>query len=125
MNSTQTAQGDQKTASATSPFDQITELEKRENERVEKELAGLNAETEQKKAEIVKKEEEEKEQLRQKAKQDLKKYSETELSAVLADAKSASEKECKDLKSKADNNQASLVSKLTSDASNPEFLLGA
>lgn len=122
MNSTQTAQGDQKTASGTSPFDQITELEQRENARIEKEISAMRKEKEEVTQSVSVKEETAYEEMKAKAKQELKEYSNTELKAMLHTAEEEADAECSALKKAAATKEQEAVQELISIVKNSDSL---
>ena len=119
MDSTQTAQTPANSAQSTSPFDQIRELERRENERVETELSAMQKEKEEVSASVSKKEEQAMDELKTAAKKDLKEYSETELASIVATAKNEAGSECESLKSSSTNKKADAVKMLVEKAKDP------
>lgn len=128
MKATKTATGSQKTGSddrGASPFNQITELEKRENERVEKEISALEKEKQEVMTTCQNKEEEAEHNMRQKAKGELKEFSEKELSQIVDAAKKEAEAEAKKLEEEYKKFEASAAKDLAQKAKDPDFLLAA
>ena len=125
MNPAQTAQRSQKTGSSTSPFDEITALEERENARTEKEISALQKEKEEVSQSLLLKEEQAREELRTEAKAELKAYSEKELGTIVQKAQREAEKECEALEEGSKKKKASVVKDLVTKATDPDFLLAA
>ena len=122
MTSAQTTTTIQNSGHQTSPFDQIQELEQREMERLKKEISAMAKEKEEIIQSMEKKEEQATEELKNQAKKDLKKYSETELSTILANAQKESDEECKKLEAIYKSREASVIQTLVSKASDVDFL---
>lgn len=122
MNSTQTAQGDQKTASGTSPFNQITELEQREKVRVEKEISAMQKEKEDVSQSVAKKENAAAEELKVKAKEELKEYSENDLKQILTKASKEAESDCVSMEQSASAKESDAVKELVNIAKDPDSL---
>lgn len=118
MNPTQTAQDPQNSSTGTSPFTQIQELEKREKERVEKELVAMQKEKEEVAQSVAKKEGITTDEYKEKAKAELKEYSEKELTVILSAATTDAESEVKRIESAAKNNEPAAVQELVSIAKN-------
>lgn len=122
MNPAQTATGSQKSASGTSPFDQITALEEQEKARVEKEISAMAKEKNEVSASLQKKEDEASEEYREKAKKDLKEYSEKELTKIINAAKKDAEQEGGKLEKEYAKFEASVVKELVQKAKDPTAL---
>lgn len=110
----------QKTAIGSSPFDQIAALEQSEKQRMETEFAGMQSEKEEVSASVQKKEEQATEEMRQKAKQELKTYSENDLSEILSSTGKDAEKECAAIEEKAKSSEKVVLEKLMTLAKKPE-----
>ena len=122
MNPTQTSTGDQNSSTGTSPFTQIQELEKREKERSEKEVIAMQKEKEEVSQSIAKKEAQSTEELRGRAKGELKEYSATALSQILQTAKEDAENKVQSVEEKTKKNESSAVKELVNIAKNPDSL---
>ncbi len=122
MNPTKTAQGSQNSSTGTSPFTQIQELEKREKQRCEKEVVAMQKEKEEVSQAIVKKEAQATEELKNKAKAELKKYSEKELTQILSQATTDAQGEVSSVESHAKKNESSAVQNLVNIAKDPNSL---
>lgn len=126
MNPTQTAQSTQNSGTAATPFEQIKELERREKERVEKELLAMQREKEEVSVSVAKKEEQASEELKAQAKKELKQYSETELTSIVTEGQKEAEKECSALESSFESKKDAAVNMLVENAKNPDtFFLKA
>lgn len=109
-----------KTATATSgqsgsginPFDQIVALEKAENERAGTEISALQAEEGKRKEEYNLQEEEADQESKGEAKDDLKKYRETELIPILKQAETDATSNCDKLNAAYEKNGKDLAKKL-------------
>lgn len=122
MNPTQTADPTQNSGKSASPFDQIKELERREKERTEKELDAMLKEKEEVSQAVAKKEEQSSEEMKAKAKEELKAYSESELTQIVANGQEEAEKECTALESSYKNKKEAAVSLLLEKAKDPTAL---
>ncbi|MCA9370342.1 MAG: hypothetical protein KC680_00070 [Candidatus Peregrinibacteria bacterium] len=122
MNSTQTTQTTQNSGKSTSPFDQIKELERREKERVDKELSALQKEKEDAVQSIAKKEEQSAEEMKLKAKQELKAYSENELTSIVTQGNTEALEECETLEAGFKGKKAAAVDMLVAKAKDAESL---
>jgi 2-succinyl-5-enolpyruvyl-6-hydroxy-3-cyclohexene-1-carboxylate synthase len=125
MNPTKTAQGSQNSSSGTSPFTQIQELEKREKKRCEVEVVAMQKEKEDVSQAIAKKEAQATEELKGKAKAELKKYSEKELTQILSQATEDAHTEVGNVESNAKKNESSAVEELVKIAKDPDSLFKA
>lgn len=119
MNSAISASQSQKSTSGASPFDQIAALELREKERLEIEIAGMQREKDEVFASVQKKEEQATEELKVKAKQELKQYSESELSKILTDAQKEAEADCEHIAAKAKAAEKDALAELLTLAKDP------
>lgn len=122
MNPTQTTQGSQNSSTGTSPFTQIQELEKREKERIEKELVAMQKEKEEVSRAIAKKEILATEELKENAKAQLKKHSETELTQILSTATLDAEAQVSSVESQSKKNESSAIAELVNIAKDPTKL---
>lgn len=122
MNPTQTNQGTQNSSTGTSPFTQIQELEKREKQRIEKELAAMQKEKEEVSQAVVKKEIQSTEELKEKARAQLKEYSEKELTQILSTATADAESDVSSIESKAKRNESAAIAELVNIAKDPQQL---
>ncbi|MDA0375802.1 MAG: hypothetical protein O3A80_00635 [bacterium] len=118
MNPTQTDQDPQNSSTGTSPFTQIQLLEKREKERVEKELVAMQKEKEEVSQAVARKEASTTEEYKKNAKKELKEYSEKELTIILSTATTDAELEVERIESAAKKNESSAVQELVSIAKN-------
>ena len=123
MNPSQTTQTTQNSSTGTSPFTQIQECEKQEKERTDKELNALQEENAEVSQSIAKKEVQATEDLKSKAKTELKEYSAAELTVILSDAKKEADEEVERIKSHAEKQESAAVDELVNIAKDPEKLL--
>ncbi|MDP6561352.1 MAG: hypothetical protein QF793_00325 [Candidatus Peribacteraceae bacterium] len=124
MNPAQTTKGTQNSTTGASPFTQIQELEKREKERSEKELAAMQVEKEEVTQSIAKKEAQATEELKGKAKAELKEHSEKELTKILSAATKEAESEVATIESQGKKSESSAVKELVNIAKDPRSLFG-
>ncbi|MBU0766781.1 hypothetical protein KKF55_03290 [Patescibacteria group bacterium] len=128
MNTTFSSTGSQKASSGTTsktgsstPFDQITQLEAQEKERVQKEISAMEKEMSEVEKAVQEKTFQAEEELKLKAGAELKEYKDGELSAILSQAKADSKKGTVALEDQwsAKENQATqqLVGKMIQDDS--------
>ena len=122
MNPSQTTQTTQNSSTGTSPFTQIQECEKQEKERTDKELNALQEENAEVTQSIAKKEVQATEDLKSKAKTELKEYSAAELTVILSDAKKEADEEVERIKSHAEKQESAVVDELVNIAKDPEKL---
>lgn len=122
MNSSQTTQAAQNSGKTASPFDQIRELERREKERVEIELSAMQKEKTEVTLSVAKKEEQATEEMKAAAKKELKAYSETELTSIVAAAKNEAKTECEQLEARYKEKKSAAVKMLVEKAKDPENL---
>jgi len=128
MNKTFSRTGSQKASSrsttktgGSTPFSQITQLEAQEKERVQKEIDAMEVERNEVEKAVEEKTFQAEEELKLKAGEELTKYKESDLSAILVTAKADAEKGIVALESqwKAQEKSATqlLVGKMTKDDS--------
>jgi len=118
MNPTQTTQDPRNSSKGSSPFTQIQELEKREKERVEKELVAMQNEKEEVVQAVAKKEASSTEEYKNNAKSELKEYSEKELTIILSKATADAESEVERTELAAKKGESTAVQELVSIAKN-------
>lgn len=122
MISQQTTAQAQNSGSTTSPFDQIATLEAAEAARIEKECSAMQKEKDEVMHSVNTKEQQGYDEMKDKAKAELKQYSEQELNSILSTAQSEAEAECNALEQEAGKRKAALVSDLTKKAADPSLL---
>jgi len=119
-----TASGSQKTGATVSgkqgsstPFDEITQLEKEEHKRIQKELDAMEREREEVEKAVADKTLKAENELKKKATQELKEYKEEELTKILNEATKEADKRTKELEATYDQHgqraTAHLVSIMT------------
>ena len=121
----QTDDSDTNSAVKTTPFDQIKELERRENARVDTEISAMQKEKEEVSQAVQKKELEAQEAMKAEAKKELKEYSEKELSSILSQAQKDAEKEATDIESSYNGKKDAVIKNLLEKAIDPDSLFTA
>lgn len=122
MNPMQTDDTTINSSSKPTPFDQIKELERRENERVEKELSAMQKEKVEVSQSVSQKNQEAQEALRMQAKKELKEYSEKELTSIISEAQKEAEKEEEKLEAAYTGKKDAAVKMLVQQAKDPNSL---
>lgn len=103
-------------------YTQVMELEKKEEERVQKALAVIAHEEEKTKAEWEEKVKAAEAQARAEANEELKQYKDTELARIIAEGEKHTAEERKHIESSHKKNVSAVVKTLTETVLDPSFL---
>lgn len=102
------------------PFDQISQLEIKEEQRVQQELDAMAREKDNAQKVIEQKEEQSEQEFKDSAKKELKEYSESELGKILKAKEVDGERECNELDNAYQNQAPSVAANLVSMMTNTD-----
>lgn len=123
MNTTFSAATGQKTGLGVNPFDEITHMEAQEKARAKKEIAAMEQERAEVEKAVAEKQAQAEEELKGKARTELKEYKETELAQILQNAEKEAERRCDALEKTFEANKVAAAKELVAAMTNPDSLL--